>query len=190
MTCLKLQVSDLAPEHNFDYRKPGLPATDTRGGHTYNLPIGWYRHALRVLDKYEKDPAWIGMVNGKREWAVAYHGTRVEVAAPIVQQGLLTSAVQVDLMLDEAVRQMGEEANRPGVYVATHCQDGSYPKYTTPFSVPVSPGKSEEYSLVFQCRVKPGKFTNHPSPVKEGEAWRFVDPSCIRPYGILLKKEA
>ena len=167
-----------------------MPQTSTRGGHPYNLPIGWYRHALRVLDKYEKDPTWIGMVDGKGEWAVAYHGTRVEVVAPIVKQGLLTSAVQVDLMLGEAVKQMGEEANRPGVYVATHCQDGSYPQYTTAFSVPVAPDQSEEYSLVFQCRVKPGKFTTHRGPVKEGHAWRFVDSSYIRPYGILLKKEA
>jgi hypothetical protein len=186
---LKLQVSDLAPAHNFDYRKPGLIATDTRGGHTYNLPIGWYRHALRVLDKYEKDPAWIGMVGGTDEWAVAYHGTTAEAAVPIVHQGLLTSAVKRDAMLDEALKQMGEEAHRPGVYVATHCQDGSYPRYTTPFSVPISPDTSENYSLVFQCRVKPGKFTKHTVPVEKGEAWRFVDSSCIRPYGILLKKE-
>ena len=143
-----------------------------------------------MLDKYEKDPAWIGKVDGKGEWAVAYHGTRLEAAAPIVKEGLSTDVAKRDAMLDDAIAQMGEEADHPGLYVATLCQDGAYPQYTTPFSVPVSPDKNEEFSLVFQCRVKPGEFTTHRLPVKEGHAWRFVEPSCIRPYGILLKKEA
>lgn len=167
LVCLKLKASDLAPEHN--------------------MPIGWFRHTLRVVDKYEKDPAWVGQVNRDSEWAVAYRGTRAEAAIPIVKEGLKTSAVDHD-----AQKQKDQVANSPGVYVATNCQNSSYPRYTRGFSVPVSVGKSEEYSLVFQCRVRPGEFTTHKSsgPAQEGEAWRFVDPRFIRPYGILLKKEA
>ncbi|CAF3112685.1 unnamed protein product [Rotaria sp. Silwood2] len=186
---LKLQPSDLAPEHNFDYREPGVVEEDTRGGYPYYLPIGWYRHALRVLDKYEKDPTWIGSTNAKGEWAVAYHGTNANAVTGIVKHGLLISAIKRDVMRDEAIEQGGEDADRPGVYVATHCEGGAYPQYTLPFTVSVSSSKSERFSLVFQCRVKPEKFTIHETPVNTGKAWRFVDSSSVRPYGILLKKE-
>jgi hypothetical protein len=101
---------------------------------------------------------------------------------------LLPSAVKADAMKKEAIQQMGEEANRPGLYVATHCNGGS-DIYTRPFTVTAFPGKSEQFRIVFQCRVEPGKFTTHKSPVNVGEAWRIVDPKAIRPYGILLKKE-
>ncbi|CAF3781498.1 unnamed protein product [Rotaria sordida] len=164
---LKLQPSDLAPEHNFDYREPGVIKEDTRGGYPYYLPIGWYRHALRVLNKYEKDPTWIGCINAKGEWAVAYHGTNANAVTGIVKHGLLISAVKRDVMLDEAIEQGGEDADHPGVYVATHCEGGAYPQYTVPFTVTVSPSTSERFNLVFQCRVKPEKFTIHEAPVTE-----------------------
>ncbi|CAF5160321.1 unnamed protein product [Rotaria sp. Silwood1] len=83
---------------------------------------------------------------------------------------------------------MGAEANRPGLYVPTHC-DGGAKIYTEPFTVTPYPDKTESFRIVFQCRVKPEKFTVHKSPVIDGNAWRYVDPSSIRPYGILLKKE-
>jgi hypothetical protein len=96
--------------------------------------------------------------------------------------------VKTDAMMEEAIEQIGEEANRPGLYVATHCNGGS-DIYTQPFTVTAFPGKSEQFRIVFQCRVEPGKFTTHTSPVNVGEAWRIVDPKAVRPYGILLKKE-
>ena len=189
LTHLKIQPSDLDSAHNFDYRSPGVIKEDTRGSHTYYLPIGWYRHALKVLDKYGDDRNWIGRVNAEGEWPVAYHGTKKEAVSGIVKQGLLPGVVGRDAMLDEAIAQMGEEAKQPGLYVATHCNGGSYPQYTTPFTVITFPGKSEQFSIVFQCRVQPSKFTTHTTPVEKGEAWRTVDRFAIRPYGILLKKE-
>ena len=186
---LKLQPIDLAPEHNFDYRQPGVLAEDTRGGSIYHLPIGWYRHAIRVVHKYGTDETWIGRKNASDEWAVAYHGTNAGAVAGIAGEGLRTNLVQRDFMVDEAVQQMGEAANAPGVYLATHCEGGSYPTYTREFTVSVCPGKAERFSLVFQCRVKPGTFTRHTRPVSKGEALRFVDPHSVRPYGILMKKE-
>ena len=185
---MKLHASDLAPEHNYDYRPDYTPSELKRGGHTYYLPRGWYRHALRVLHKYEKDSTWLGQSNTDGEWAVAYHGTKSWAVSSIVQQGLMTSAVKVDAMRSEAISQMGEEANQPGLYVATHC-DGGAVIYTEPFTVTPFPDKTESYRIVFQCRVKPKKFTVHRSPVIEGNAWRYVDASSVRPYGILLKKE-
>lgn len=176
-------------DHNFDYRKPGVPEKDTRGGCTYYLPLGWYRHALKVLHKYGNDTTWIGRVNANGEWPVAFHGTRYDAVRGIVQDGLSPGTTKRDAMIDEAIAQIGEEAKQPGLYVATHCNDGSYPQYTTPFTVTTFPGKTERFSIVFQCRVEPGKYTTHTVPVKKGQAWRIVDPNSIRPYGILLKKE-
>ena len=188
---LKLRPEDLAPEHNYDYRQPGVPREDVRGSVPYYLPIGWYRHALRVVHKYGKDETWIGRKNAPGEWAVAYHGTKADAVIGIVNESLRTDLVQRDVMRAEAMQQIGSEAAQTGVYVATHCEGGSYPQYTKEFTVPVSPGKVEKFSVVFQCRVKPGTFTRHkhPNVIRQGEAWRFVDPHCVRPYGILLKKE-
>jgi hypothetical protein len=186
---LKINPDLFDPDHNMDYRTGRHPKEDQRGGCPYYLPLGWYRHALKVSGKYGIDPTWIGMKNAAGEWPVAYHGTKAVAALPIITQGLSTDYVQRDVMQEEAIEQKGLSVAGPGVYVATHCEGGSYPSYTTPFSVPTSDGGSEKYSLVFQCRVKPGEFTNHTGPVKEGEAWRFVDSSHIRPYGLLLKKE-
>jgi hypothetical protein len=180
----------LAPEHNYDYRQPYVPKQLTRGNRPYYLPIDWYRHALNVENKYEDGPLWLGHVNIEGEWPVAFHGTHAGAVSGIAQDGLLVSTAQRDAMMEEAVQQMGEEANRPGLYVATHCNGGSYPQYTTAFTVTTFPGKSEDFSIVFQCRVQPNKFTTHTRPVTVGEAWRIVDPKAVRPYGILLKKEA
>ncbi|CAF4091285.1 unnamed protein product [Rotaria magnacalcarata] len=186
---LRLQPLDLASEFNFDYRKSGLPKELMREGYPYHLPLGWYRHALKVRDKYGDDTTWIGRVNANGEWPIAYHGTKHSAVSGIVEHGLLYGTVKRDAMLNEAIRQMGKKANAPGLYVATHCDDGAHPKYTEPFSVPTSSGKSEQFCIVFQCRVEPGQFTTHKEPVDVGEAWRIVDPKAIRPYGILLKKE-
>ena len=91
MKYLKLQRSDLEPRSNRDYRGFPLTTVEPCGGYPYHFPIGWYRHGLRVLDKYEGDQRWIGQVNGSEEWIVAYHGTQAGAASRIVDKGLLTS---------------------------------------------------------------------------------------------------
>ncbi|CAF0875232.1 unnamed protein product [Adineta ricciae] len=188
LTHLKIRLADLDPQYNFDYRKPGVPDKDTRGGYPYFLPIGWFRHGLNVSTKYGHDRTWIGCVNAPGEWPVAFHGTHKEAVTGIVANGLLPKFTETDVKLDEAIDQIGEEANKAGLYVATHCHGGA-DLYTTPFTVTTAADRSEQFRIVFQCRVEPKKFTTHTSPVNEGEAWRFVDPNAIRPYGILLKKD-
>ncbi|CAF1534696.1 unnamed protein product [Rotaria sordida] len=176
-------------EYECLWKTSGLPEKLTRGSYPYYLPLGWYRYALKVLDKYGNDNAWIGQVDAEGEWPVAFYGTHSGAVSSILQHGLLPNAVKTDTMKQEAITQIGEEANQPGFYVTTHCEGGSYPQYTTPFTVTTFPNKSEQFSLVFQCRVQPGKFTIHTSPVSVGEVWRIIDPTAIRPYGILVKKE-
>jgi len=164
-----------------------MPTEDKRGGLPYFLPIGWYRHALKVVDKYPEDKLWIGKNNVEGEWAVAFHGTHGKAVKGIKEKGLLFT--KVDLMKDEAVEQKGKDFDKPGLYVATHCNGGSHPTYTQTFTVPSSENENETFRVVFQCRVKPDAYTVHTTPVKKGEAWRFVDSNNIRPYGILVKNE-
>lgn len=90
---------------------------------------------------------------------------------------------------EEAVQKGGEEYDKPGLYVTTHCNGGAHPRFTTTFGMKNSSGKVETYRVAFQCRVKPGVYTNHESLVDTGHAWRFVDPEAIRPDGILIKSE-
>lgn len=92
-------------------------------------------------------------------------------------------------MRTDAIQQKGQDFNKPGLYVATHCNGGAHPDYTEPFPVQSSPENIDNFRVVFQCRVRPDSFTTHTSPVTTGEAWRFVDPYAIRPYGILVKNE-
>ncbi|CAF2140457.1 unnamed protein product [Rotaria magnacalcarata] len=153
LTHLQINPDDLDSQFNFDYRTPGLPEVLKRGGYPYYLSLGWYRHALKVLDKYE-----------------AFHGTRSTVVRSIAKHGRLPSTTNEDAMLDEAFEQIGEEANHAELYVATHCEDGSYPQYTVPFTVMTFPDMTERFSTVFQCHVKPGKFTTHKSPVSVAKA--------------------
>ena len=163
------------------------PAIDKRGGLPYYLPIGWYRHALKVVDKYPDDKLWLGSNNVDGEWAVAFHGTTATAVKGIKEKGLLFTVV--DAMRSEAVEKGGANYDKPGLYVATHCNGGAHPRYTTTFDVNSSPGATETYRIVFQCRVKPGAYTIHRTPVNKGHAWRFVDPEAVRPYGILVKSE-
>ena len=180
---LQLQQSDFEPAHNRPYPEGG---EITRGGLPYYLPQGWYRHSLKVLDKYPNDKLWLGMSNAPGEWAVAYHGTGPGSVRGIIDKGLLQNLVTHDACKAEAERQNPSILDVKGLYVATHC-DGGAACYTTPYTIKDSIGVDKKYEVVFQCRVQPGKYTEHESPVKVGKAWRVFDEKAIRPYGILLK---
>lgn len=183
----QLETTDFDSQFNLDYRSMQPNTVDRRGGLPYYLPIGWYRHALKVVDKYPDDKLWLGSSNVDGEWAVAFHGTKAGAVKGIKAEGLLVT--KVDLKRDDAVKKGGAKYDKPGLYVATHCNGGAHPQYTTPFDVKSSPDATETYRIVFQCRVKPDTYTIHRSPVIKGHAWRFVDPEAVRPYGILVKSE-
>lgn len=186
---LKIQPNDLEPMFNFDYRRSDLLTREKRGGYPYHFPYGWYRHSLKVADKYELDAKWLGLSESGDEWAVAYYGTNAGAVLDIVREGVRINQDKTDFLREKAVKKMGQKANRSGICVTTHCDGGAYPTYSAPFSVLLPSGELKRFSLVFQCRVKSGEFTTHRKPVKKGKAWRFVSPGHIRPYGILLKEE-
>lgn len=180
---LQLQPSDFEPHYNRFYPDA---KTETRGGYPYHFPKGWYRHALKVDNKYKTHPLWLGMTNSKGEWAAAFHGTNAGAAKGIKEHGLLHEFVTSDVMKDDAERQYPSIPKVKGLYVATHCEAAA--SYSRTFDVPNPKGEKITYKVVFQCRVRPGKFTEHQRPVSVGYAWRVFDERAIRPYGLLLKK--
>lgn len=187
LSFLELKPSDFDTRYNFDYTKPDLPTEQRRGNAPYYLPLGWYRHALHVSQKYTGDTVWLGHNNTAGEWPVAFHGTHSGAVSNIMKDGLSLGAIQRDRMIQEAIQQKGPAMNRPGLYLATHCNGGS-DAYATTFTV-TNGGKTETFQVVFQYRVQPGTFTTHTSCVSVGHGWRVVDPTAVRPYGLLVRKK-
>jgi hypothetical protein len=188
LSFLQLKISDFDSKYNLDYSKGGMPEQQMRGNEPYYLPIGWYRHGLNISNKYGSENVWLGSSNSDGEWPVAFHGTHSGAVSGIIQDGLSAGTAKRDLMQPEAIQQLGPAAKGIGLYLATHCNGGSYPQYTHPFTVSTG-DKTENYCVVFQCRVRPKSFSVHTGCVKTGKAWRVIDPTAIRPYGLLLKKE-
>ncbi|UJR32624.1 hypothetical protein I4U23_020084 [Adineta vaga] len=186
LSYLELNPSDFDPRFNFDYTRPGLPEQQERGNQPYFLPLGWYRHALNVSQKYSDGAIWLGHDNSSGEWPVAFHGTHSYAVGSIARHGLSVGTSTRDHMLEEAVQQKGPTMNRPGLYLTTHCNGGS-DAYATTFEVQ-NGDQTEIFQIVFQCRVKPNSFTVHTSCVTKGHDWRVVDPTAVRPYGLLLRK--
>lgn len=184
ITFLQLQESDFDPRFNRDYPHA---EEDRRGGRPYYFPQGWYRHALKVENKYPNDQAWLGMNNAPGEWAVAYHGTKAGVVKSIMATGLQHRFVTADACKEEAKTLMPTIPDVKGLYVATHCEGGASHYVGTGFQVEGPPGTTKTYYVAFQCRVQNGKFTEHRGPVTVGLALRVFDENAIRPYGLLLK---
>ena len=106
----------------------------------------------------------------------------------ITQNGLSINPTEPDAFREEAVEQAGPEVDKPGVYLATRCKGGAHPWHTKTFSIYISEKKSERFRVVFQCRVQPDAFTVHKCPITSNDIWRVVDPTVVRPYGILVRK--
>ncbi|CAF1427761.1 unnamed protein product [Adineta ricciae] len=188
LTCLQLQKSDFDPKHNRDYNGLNILTEERRGGRPYYFPVPWFRHALKVDNKYPHDKVWLGMKNGPGEWCVAYHGTSADSAKNISNQGFSHSKGKRDAFKEQAVAKLGAIADVNGIYLATHCEGGA-DGYATEYPVKINNGKTVKYKMVFQCRVEPNRYTEHEGVTSTGRALRVFDEKAVRPYGILLKKE-
>ncbi|XP_036427392.1 uncharacterized protein LOC118808657 [Colossoma macropomum] len=70
----------LAPSFDYDFRNLNDSSECTRGGEPYTRPCGWYRFALKVVNKYPDGNAWLGPGGWRNEsaageWPVSYHAT-------------------------------------------------------------------------------------------------------------------
>ncbi|CAF4153603.1 unnamed protein product, partial [Adineta steineri] len=184
LSYLELKPSDFDPRFNFDYTQPGLPAQQHRANQPYFLPLGWYRHALNVSQKYSDDAVWLGHNNVSGEWPVAFHGTHSGMVENIAEHGLSIDAGKRGRILEEAIQQKGPGMNQPALYLTTHC-DGGAEAYATTFQV-TNGNEIDTFQVVFQCRVQPKSFTVHNSCVSVGHLWRVIDTNAVRPYESLF----
>ena len=184
ISCLELQELDLDPRYNRDYPDA---QEEMRGGRPYYFPQGWYRHALKVHDKYPNDHVWLGMNNSPGEWSVAYHGTAAGAVKSIASGGLKHEFVKRDAYANDAKKQRPSIPDVKGLYLATHCEGGAAEWTGDGFQIKDSSGMIREYKIVFQCRVQNDQFTEHAGPVSVGLGLRVFNEKAIRPYGILLK---
>jgi len=170
---MEYHLSDnlLDPKFDFDFTNVNdTGKTFMRGGIVYKRPCGWKRYALKVDDKYE-DNKWLGCSgnsNNNTEWAVSYHGTKINCAETIAKEGL-----------------------KPGVrnYYGTgiYCSPNIYTaeKYAEVFT---DPKTNKNYKIVFQNRVKPSSIVNCNSKGGPDDYWYIEEKKNIRPYSICIKE--
>ena len=89
---LRVSTDGLAPEFDCDFTYVKDNGQQyKRGGFDYKRPYGWNRFAVKALGRYEND-VWLGP-DGHRteeasgEWPVSYHGTDIESAEKILEEG-------------------------------------------------------------------------------------------------------
>jgi hypothetical protein len=143
LTFLQLHKSDFEPRYNRAYPDA---REERRGDYSYYFPQGWYRHALKVVDKYPGNQVWLGMDNSRGEWAVAYHGTNSSAVRGIKDNGLLQNLVTMDAMRGEAMKQNPWIPDVKRLYVATHCKGGAS-NYAASFRVKDPRGRSKRYHI-------------------------------------------
>ncbi len=141
-----------------------------RGGLEYKRPCGWKRFALKVSGKYENDN-WLtdkGTCINDSEWAVSYHGTKVEKGSSIIEYGL----------------KLSEKYNFSiGIYCTS---DIEVCKEFSP--VIISPFTKKKYQVIFQNRVRPSSIRRASEIGGPDYFWYVSDDKDIRPYCICIKE--
>ncbi|XP_067314692.1 uncharacterized protein [Pseudorasbora parva] len=172
------------PRFDFDFTHLSGESVCMRGSELYTRPCGWYRFALKVLDKYPDGNAWLG-TDGWRshsvagEWPVSYHGTSVQGATSIIKTHYKAGPGQV----------YGR-----GIYSTYDIDQAS--GYSTEFT---SKKTGKRYRVLMQNRINPKMRKVHvcgktdywlieiPDGTSAAKEKEIVEES-IRPYGILLKE--
>ena len=173
----------LSPKYNYDFTHVTDDGKEyERGGHTYERPYGWNRHALNV-NKYG-DNVWLGGTDGgirtgstPGEWPVSFHGTKKDSVSGIAEQGYLLS-------------KSSRELYGKGIYSSPSIEVAEL--YAEEFSY-----CSKKYKVVFQNRVNPDGLKVIPadkicrdrkrSDVKD-DYWLQPREDYIRPYAICIKE--
>ncbi|XP_072538901.1 uncharacterized protein [Salminus brasiliensis] len=173
----------LDPRFDYDFRRRSDSSECTRGGEPYTRPWGWYRFALKVLDKYPDGNTWLGPNGWRshssfREWPVSFHGTSIEGAKGIARSNY---------------RAGGGQLYGRGIYSTP---DIDIAEHFTMFKKFESKN-GRTYKVIMQNRINPAKrvYTDEEDywliPVPEGtsavQEKQIVEVS-IRPYGILIKE--
>ena len=170
--CNEYYIDDdlLDPSYDYDFTK--IYDGDKkfyRGGLEYKRPCGWKRYALKVNGKYSND-SWLGNTGeskGDSEWAVAYHGTKIEFLDSIMRNGL---------------RPGPRHAYGYGIYCTPNIERAA--KYARIFSG--DDGKF--YQVVVQNRVKPSAIKLASLEGGPDDYWIIEKSEDIRLYSICLRE--
>jgi len=146
-----------------------------RGGMEYRIPVGWKRFAVNVKGQYD-DGANTWLKDDEDGWAVAYHGT-AEGNLP----GILATGFRV------GPRQKFEKECGKGVYCTPELSVAAA-------YAPTQDVQGHSVQILLQLRVKPSairKVTPHCTDFDyEKHYWVINDPSDMRAYGVLIRKDA
>ena len=158
-------------------RIEGWGENEKRGGREYDPPKGWIGHGISVSKKYDNgDDTWLGYTgedNG--EWCVAYHGTNINYALSIIENGLKSGVNQVYSDSDD-INHPGEKVG-DGIYVTplVSIADG--------YALRQNPSK---YKCIFMCRVNPRTIR---IPEDKQNYWVVKGGiNDIRPYRLLIQE--
>ncbi|KAJ7997558.1 hypothetical protein DPEC_G00230250 [Dallia pectoralis] len=167
---------------DFDFTNMPTSSQSTRGNERYERPVGWYRMAVKVLDKYPDGNTWLGQAGWRSEsspgeWPASYHGTSIDGAKGIIQ--------------DHYIPGSGQVYGR-GIY-STPLMRIAGDQYAKMF---ISQKNGKRYKVVMQNRINPNqRMVVVPDywlvPVPQGtskEEEKFIVERSIRPYGILIKE--
>ncbi|GAA6078203.1 uncharacterized protein LOC124393451 [Tachysurus ichikawai] len=174
-----------APKFNYDFRNLLDESECARGGELYIRPCGWFRFALKVLDKYPDGNGWLGPAGWRSgsvagEWPVSYHGTGRQGQTPFTGQqepqefGIFSTP---DIKLAEKDAELHKEfTSKNGKSYRVIMQNRINPEHRVT--------KSDSFWLV---RVPLEVYALTDDKKRKEEMKKIVDLS-IRPYGVLLKE--
>ena len=126
--------------YGYDLRAPGFMPTVFRylyySGEIYYCPTGWRRISINVADSAaEFDRKYGG-------WHVAYHGTKLELAATILTSGFLPS---------QGAYSDGENV----LYFSPSIEYSAHPRYANVYELDDKSGAKKYVQMVLQVRVNP-----------------------------------
>ena len=183
----QLNIDELDPGYDYDFtNEVDSGQKFMRGEFEYHRPYGWRRFAIQVLGRkeYGGDNTWLGP-GGIRtetsgdEWPVSYHGTSMEYAKKIADQGYKVGSRNL----------FGK-----GVYSSPSIEMVAR-FYTQEFT---HDGKN--YQVAMQNRVNPDQKNGHLKIVDKSDTgagadyWVSLKHNAskgiydIRPYGILIRQ--
>jgi len=168
----KFRVDSSVFEPSYDYDFRNIKDGDSkffRGGRQYHRPCGYERKALRVLDRYPGGNDWISRQDA-RGWVNAYHGTLPISMNSICNNGLKAGG-------SDGVNLRNGAVYGAGVYCSPFI---GYAKGYAP-TVTID---GKKFRIIFQCRVRPGSFSEHAS----GKVWLVSEKEDIRPYSICIEE--
>ncbi|XP_071958597.1 uncharacterized protein [Antedon mediterranea] len=163
----------LDPSFNYDFTGIDDDKKFIRGGHEYQRPCGWFRHALKVKGQYSDD-VWLGDLGTRThstagEWPVSYHGSKItKDNTPI---GSAQAGLQNGIITTPSLQTVAE-------------------KYAEVFEFD---GKT--YQIALQNRINPS--SGHMVIISgDGPADYWLSPkedpskkvNDVRPYGILIRR--